>query len=341
MSLSAKNTAPEDEDFADIEFRPKPVKNEKPAPEENQVPTALIEEKQDAEENTVSDVDTPETPAPKKAEKNTSTEDKRGKWAVFFDVLLVTLLLAVLGFGGYYIKIKMDEYRVPSPMDIALQENARLQRERDAMVDAYYKADEQLLMLKSLEHLDNELSKVQDECAGIEQSIAENKDKILALQHEIRTTDSEYRSVALSLLPGMAIGDAVTNRGKALKDAYIYRLEGNLITLRSHEGQIRIPTRQLIKKDMPRLARYAFGEEDLVDMSDFDANGEAPQKKSAPKKQEAPKEETPRVTVRTDYEPASGAPVVDTSAGATITAPPTAGGNSQDVWVPTEGELPF
>ena len=140
------------------------------------------------------------------------------------------------------------------------------------MVDAYYKADEHILMLKSLEHLDRELSKVQDECAGIEQSIAENKDKILALQHEIRTTDDEYRSVALSLLPGMAIGDAVTNRGKALKDAYIYRLEGNLITLRSHEGQIRNPTRQLIKKDMPRLARYAFGEEDLVDMSDFDYN---------------------------------------------------------------------
>lgn len=338
MSLSAKNTAPEDEDFADIEFRPKPIKNDKPVVEEKQetpAPEEVSTEPTDEKTATV-----PPTPAVEKSKKAPG-EEKRGKWAVFFDVLLVTLLLAVLGFGGYYIKIKMDEYRVPSPMDIALQENARLQRERDAMVDAYYKADEQLLMLKSLEHLDNELSKVQDECAGIEQSIAENKDKILALQHEIRTTDSEYRSVALSLLPGMAIGDAVTNRGKALKDAYIYRLEGNLITLRSHEGQIRIPTRQLIKKDMPRLARYAFGEEDLVDMSDFDANGEAPQKKSAPKKQEAPKEETPRVTVRTDYEPASGAPTVDTSAGTTITAPESAGGNSQDVWVPTEGELPF
>lgn len=335
MSLSAKNTAPEDEDFADIEFRPKPVKKDKPVVEEKQ-------ETPDTEEaSTEPVVEQTATPAPKPEAEKAITEEKRGKWAVFFDVLLVALLLVILGFGGYYIKIKMDEYRVPSPMDIALQENARLQRERDAMVDAYYKADEHILMLKSLEHLDNELSKVQDECAGIEQSIAENKDKILALQHEIRTTDSEYRSVALSLLPGMAIGDAVTNRGKALKDAYIYRLEGNLITLRSHEGQIRIPTRQLIKKDMPRLARYAFGEEDLVDMSDFDANGEAPQKKSSPKKQEAPKEKTPRVTVRTDYEPASGAPVVDTSAGATITAPQTAGGNSQDVWVPTEGELPF
>lgn len=338
MSLSAKNTAPEDEDFADIEFRPKPVKNDKPVVEEKQetpAPEEVSTEPTDEKTATA-----PPTPAVEKSNKAPG-EEKRGKWAVFFDVLLVTLLLAVLGFGGYYIKIKMDEYRVPSAMDIALQENARLQRERDAMVDAYYKADEQILMRRSLEHLDHELSKVQDECAGIEQSIAENKDKILALQHEIRTTDSEYRSVALSLLPGMAIGDAVTNRGKALKDAYIYRLEGNLITLRSHEGQIRIPTRQLIKKDMPRLARYAFGEEDLVDMSDFDANGEVPQKKSAPKKQEAPKEETPRVTVRTDYEPASGAPVVDTSAGATITAPQTAGGNSQDVWVPTEGELPF
>lgn len=336
MSLSAKNTAPEDEDFADIEFRPKPVKNDKPAVEEKQEAPAPAEVSPETTDEKT------EAPAPKPEKETAPRKEKSGKWTVFFDVLLVAILLAVLGFGGYYIKIKMDEYRVPSPMDIALQENARLQRERDAMVDAYYKADEHILMEKSLEHLDRELAKVQEECAGIEQSIAENKDKILALQHEIRTTDNEYRSVALSLLPGMAIGDAVTNRGKALKDAYIYRLEGNLITLRSHEGQIRIPTRQLIKKDMPRLARYAFGEEDLVEMNDFDANGDAPQKKSAPKKQEAPKEEAPRVTVRTDYEPTSGAPVVDTSAGATITAPETAGSNNnQDVWVPTEGELPF
>ena len=92
---------------------------------------------------------------------------------------------------------------------------------------------------------------------------------------------------------------------------------------------------------MPRLARYAFGEENLVEMNDFDTNGDAPQKKSAPQKKEAPKTETPRVTVRTDYEPASGAPVVDTSAGATITAPESAGGNNQEVWVPTDEELPF
>ncbi len=332
MSLSAKNTAPEDEEFADIEFSPTIAKKDKPVVEEKQEPPADINREN---ESTA-------TPEPKQeVEKKVTREEKRSKWAVFFDVILVALLLAVLGFGGYYIKIKMDEYRVPSAMDIALQENARLQRERDAMVDAYYKADEHILMIKSLEHLDRELSKVQDECAGIEQSIAENKDKILALQHEIRTTDSEYRSVALSLLPGMAIGDAVTNRGKALKDAYIYRLEGNLITLRSHEGQIRIPTRQLIKKTLPRLARYAFGEEDLVDMSDFDANGDAPQKNSAPQKNETSEEETPRVTVRTDYEPTSGAPIVDTSAGASVTAPPAAGGTLRDVWEPTEGELPF
>ena len=335
MSLSAKNTAPEDEDFAEIEFRPKPVKNDKPVVEEKLGSPAP------ANVTTVAAPEQPATPAPVQEKEKSPRGEKRSKWAIFFDVILVALLLAVLGFGGYYIKIKMDEYRVPSAMDIALQENARLQRERDSMVDAYYKADEHILMLKSLEHLDRELSKVQDECAGIEQSIAENKDKILALQHEIRTTDSEYRSVALSLLPGMAIGDAVTNRGKALKDADIYRLEGNLITLRSHEGQIRIPTRQLIKKDMPRLARYAFGEEDLVDMSDFDANGDAPQKNSSTQKKAAPKEETPRVTVRTDYEPTSGAPIVDTSAGATIAAPQPAGANSLNVWVPTEGELPF
>ncbi len=341
MSISAKNTAPDDE-FADIEFRPRqtpPV--DKPAEEQTETENKTTTQ---TEPVTVPIAKTPTTEDDKKPTPEKKKKAGRGFFSVFLDVVLVVLLLGILVGGGYYIKLKMDLYSVPSAIELALQENARLQRQRNELVDSYYQADENILMRESLTRLESEMQKVQTECAEIERSIAEQKDKILALQHQIRTTDKEYRSVAMSLLPGMAIGDAVTTRGRYLREAYIYRLEGKLITLRSPEGQIRVPTRELIKKDMPKLARYAFGEIDLVDMSDFDSAGDTP----AADTPEKPAEQNqppvnPSVTVRTgyDYEPIGGSPTVDTSAGATITAPPTAARRQTEEWIPTEGELPF
>lgn len=342
MSISAKNTAPDEDDFADIEFRPRPAaQKEKPAedkPAEDKPAEAQPDDTDAADKTPAHE---PETkPADeKKPEPEKKERSGRGFFSVFFDVILVLLLLAVLVCGGYYIKKQMDLYSVPSAIELALQENARLQRERKELVETYYSADENILMRESLARLDSEMEKVQAECAEIERSIAEQKDKIMALQYEIRTADKEYRSIALSLLPGMAIGDAVTTRGRALREAYIYRLEGKLITLRSPEGQIRVPTRELIKKDMPKLARYAFGEIDLVDMSDFENSEETPATTPTdkPAEDEAPAE--PRVTVRTgyDYEPTGGSPTVDTSAGATISAPAAVSQPAQEEWV----DLPF
>ncbi len=342
MSISAKNTAPADEEFADIEFCPQTSTGTEEQPAENMPEDAPIVVEEEASTETA----TPETeqatePAPK-AKNDEKKEKSRGFFSILFDILLVILLLGILAGGGYYIKLKMNLYSVPSALDIALRDNARLQRQRDELVEKYYKADENILMRESLTRLDSELAKIKDECATIENSIEEQKNKILALQHEIRTTDKEYRQIALSLLPGMSIGDAVTSRGQTLRQAYIYRLEGKLITLRSPEGQIRVPTRELIKKNMPDLARYAFGELDLVDMSDFDNGGNAPASdNNAQTKTEVKKPVPSRVTVRTDYEPASGAPTVDTSAGATISAPASATQHNIEEWIPTEGELPF
>lgn len=341
MSISAKNTAPDEDDFADIEFRPRPTaQKEKPAEEK-----PAEEKPADAQPDTDTADKTPaqepeKAPAEeKKPEPKKKERSGRGFFSVFFDVILVLLLLAVLVCGGYYIKKQMDLYSVPSAIELALQENARLQRERKELVETYYQADENILMRESLARLDSEMEKVQAECAEIERSIAEQKDKIMALQYEIRTADKEYRSIALSLLPGMAIGDAVTTRGRALREAYIYRLEGKLITLRSPEGQIRVPTRELIKKDMPKLARYAFGEIDLVDMSDFENSEGTPAAAPAEKPAEEKAPAEPRVTVRTsyDYEPTGGSPTVDTSAGATISAPAAASQPAQEEWV----DLPF
>lgn len=373
MSISAKNTAPEDEDFADIEFRPRPRKTSDSKPE-NKTPQEPVEDKAATssasnEKNTTDSAPTdkekaPDTDSSAKTEKSApegqanrqkdsgdkiavakpepaaKADKKKSNWfSVCLDVLLVLILLLILVGGGYYIKMQMDLYRVPTSMEIALQENSRLQNQRDELVEAYYRADEQIIMRKSIDHLNTELQKLNAECAAIEASISEQKDRILASQHEIRTTDKEYRSMALSLLPGMAIGDATTTRGKSLRNAYIYRLEGKLITLRSPEGQIRIPVRELIKKELPKLARYAFGEIELVDMSDFDVNGEAPA--TAPAAERPANTTAPAAEPAPDYEPTGGTPVVDTSAGSTISVPETPQEAPTGTWDAPNGDLPF
>lgn len=349
MSISTQKPSPEEEaDFADIEFCPRPVKQE-PAPEARETETKPTTEEKPAEtpadqpeqkeETEKQTAETEKASAEPEAEKAPQKEKKKGGFgAILFDALLVLVLLAVLGGGGYYVKQQMDIYRVPTPLELSLMENARLQKQHDELLNDYYQADEQVAMSKSLAHLNSELARLQAECSKLEASINSHRNNVLAMQHEIRTADKECRAIANSLLPGMAIGDAVTTRGKSLSNAYIYRLEGKLIVLRSHEGQIRVPLRELIKKNMPRLARYAFGEEDLIDMSDFDANGDAPAKTDA----EKPASAAPRaaVNIEPDYEKSSGSPTVDTSAGSTITAP-VAPANSGASWDAPSGDLPF
>lgn len=366
MSLSSRNITPEDEDFVEIQFRPRPKASQTKPEKENdtapEVTTVLHEyhaepEKEKAPEGSEEKQVSPsaeeaetEIKAPEKEEKTApkepATEAKKthSAFSVLFDTLLVIILLAILGAGGWYIKQQMDIYRVPSAMEIALQENQRLQRERAELIEAYNLADEQIAMQTSLSHLRNELGKILSECSAIEQSITNNKNSILAMQHQIRTADREYRSIALSLLPGMSIGDATTTRGSSsLRDAYIYRVQGQMITLRSPEGQITIPIRNLVKTNLPRLARYAFGEEELVDMSDFDSNGSTPATtpQQAPAAQSTPAPQ-PATTRSQSYEPTPGTPVVDTTSGSTISAPEDVpSGRSMETWVPTEGELPF
>ncbi|MDO5470478.1 MAG: hypothetical protein Q4F38_04165 [Akkermansia sp.] len=357
MSISANNTKPEDDDFADIEFRPRATKSQPSADKKPEVkvekPTPATAEKKEGTDNPVPPAPPAEEDEKKDAEPakdkpeaadEPGTEEKApaqkkgkkgGALSVVFDTLLVVILLVILGGGAYYIKQQMDLYRVPTPMEVALLENARLQKQHDELTDAYYRADEQIAMRQSLDHLNGELDRLQNECNKLQASIDTQKNSVLAMQHEIRTADRECRAIALSLLPGMAIGNATTTRGKSLNDAYIYRLEGKLIVLRSHEGQIRVPLRELIKKDMPKMARYAFEEEEMVDMSDFDASGEAP---SATEDNTA-KKEAPATRPTADYEQRGGSPTVDTSAGSTITAPVS--DQSAPSWDAPSGELPF
>ena len=82
-------------------------------------------------------------------------------------VLALLMLLAVLGGGGYYVKQQMDIYRVPTPLELSLMENSRLQKQHDELLNDYYQADEQVAMSKSLAHLNSELARLQAELAAI------------------------------------------------------------------------------------------------------------------------------------------------------------------------------
>ena len=88
-----------------------------------------------AEIEPLTDNDSP--PAPE-------TKDNRksgGFWGCMTDLFLVALLAGALGGGGWYLYREMERYRVPSQMELAMEENLALSRTRDGLRDAAFHAD--------------------------------------------------------------------------------------------------------------------------------------------------------------------------------------------------------
>lgn len=324
--------------------RPIPAES-KPAEE-----TPVAEAAETTEETPAGTTPEPEGTSPDTAEEAaaaTPDKPKKDRSGLVLDCLLVLLLAGALGGGAWYLNRELAQYRVPSPMEDAAQENVKLCKEREALQEAAYHADEQLHLRKRLSNLAMRSSELQRRLAEKKQVIETQHQKVLAVQHDIRQEDKSFRTVAKGLLPGMSIGDATTTTGKTYRNAVIRRIEGGRITLRMPEGQTTFPVNQLVKDNLPDLARYAFGHADMVDMSDFEVADNQPKPKvrkgkiittKAPAKEEA--DSAPK-----DYEPAAGAPVVDTDANKTSTwtgegedAPST---GPADSWEAPEGDLPF
>lgn len=303
----------------------------------------------DAEPDVTEGEAAPEEKAPEQAPPAEGKKPRRQHaWSgVALDSLLVLLLVAVLAGGGYYLKQQLDKYRVPTLMEIAMQQNLELCQQREALQDASYHADEQIHMRQLLARLERKHGSLSRSIAEKKEDMEEQHSRILALQHEIRQFDKESRQVALSLLPGMPIGNASTTTGKSYRNAVIHRMEGKLITLRTPEGQVRFPTSQLVKDTLPTLARYAFGQEDLIDMSDFEVSGEGsasptPVRKPTSSRPAAPRKAASTARATSDYEPAAGAPVVDTDANKTSTTGSTESiDNDVAPWQAPAGDLPM
>ena len=319
-------------------------------PQENVTPETLAETTVQPEEL--------EVPAPAAQEPAAPIavdfmRPKKREWSgILLDCTLVAALVAVLGGGAWYINNAMQQYRVPTPMEIAMAEHTDLAKRRDALEDRARKADEQIRLRKRDAALDAQLAQRHRQIEAREESVNSLHSRVLALQHEIRQEDKTYRSVAKSLLPGLAIGDATTTSGKRYNNAVIHRLEGNNIVLRTPEGQTRFPVTQLVKDKLPDIARYAFGLDDMVDMSDFEVVDGSPKPKARKGKLITPHAPAPKEAKTSAIDPSAyeqgGRPVVDTDANKTTTATGTSDDDpaatpqpSTEQWTPPTGDLPM
>lgn len=328
MSLSSNNTPPQDS----VKF-PQFTVSAIPS-----VPSPNSKAPQSAEP-------TPQKSAPSKKKHEAAPAKAKIKWMdVTLDTLLVCLVAGVLGGGGYYLKTQWDKYRVPSIMEVTYQESSDLCAKRDELQEAYNHADEQLLMRQSIAKLEADLRKNAEKAARLRESISEQQNRVLALQHEIRRTDKEARGVARGLLPGLPVGTVTTTRGKSYTNATISRLRGNSISISTPYGAATLKISDIVKDKLPEIVLYALGEIDLVDTSDFTSTGTVPTttKKTNPKLRNTPRSKKAPVS----YEPDQPAPVVNTHAGtpaggagtSTPSAPSTPAGN---VWQAPTGDLPL
>lgn len=285
----------------------------------------------------------PEKPVAHAPAPEPATTRKKGGWgAAFCDFLLVALLLGAIGGGAWYVHQQMELYRVPTPLELAQAEHLQLCKQHEQLQNAAYKADEALHMRERISHLNLQIDSVKRQLAEHKQNIETEQGRILSLQREIRQEDKTSRGVAKNLLIGLPVGNVSTTNGRVYPNAIIHRLEAGRITLRTPQGQVRFPVAQLVKDNLPDMARYAFGIDDMVDMSDFEAVPGSP----APRKRRqgkiiSPRKPTTQVTAP-NYEPEPGSPVVNTqSQPSTITVEPGLPPADDDSWQAPEGALPI
>lgn len=246
------------------------------------------------------------------ADKAAARSEAKKRWQEgLLDGLLVTLVVAVLAGGGYYLKTQRDQYRVPGIIEQTNEQCIELCKKREEIQDEANHADEQLAMRRKLAALEDKLHQFSEEAATRTATISEQQNRILALQHEIRRADKDARNVARGLLPGLYVGEVTTTRGKVYTDATISRIEGKRITLRTPYGAASMPISELVKDNLPDIALYALGMVDLVDMRDFTTDGNAPTSFKPTSSRLRPQNTAPRRTTK-DYEPTPTGPVVDT-----------------------------
>lgn len=337
-----EQAAPAPEPLPPVPASPKP--EEKAEPKKEEAPKAEEPVKTEEPSKTEEPAKTEEAPKATPAAPAEKDEKKKGGWgAIVFDSFLFLAVCGVIGTGAWYIHGELKKYDIPSPMEIAIEEQEELCKRREQLQEAAFQADEQIHMRQKLDSLIRQAEDIRRQLDEKKASIAREHSRVMALQHEIRSEDRAMRKVARGLLPGMRIGNATSTTGKTYPEAIITRIQNNRITLSTRTGPASMPIQQLVKDTLPDMARYAFGLDDMVDMSDFESAGGKKKERKKRKGKLIPPRTEKKAGVK-DYEQASGAPVVDTeghrtttnTAGDFIPGPPT-----DETWVPPSGELPL
>ena len=272
-------------------------------------------------------------PAPQPAGK------QKSRWgSILFDSVLVLALVGIIGGGAWYLHQQLNTYRVPTPLELAQAEHLELCQQQAQLQDTAYKADEQLHLRERLTRLDLQLAEVRRSIDEHKRALANERDRVLAVQREIRQEDKSSRGVARSMLIGLPIGHASRSNGKVYPNAVIHRLANGRISLRTATGPVTFPLGQLVKENLPDMARYALGLDDMVDMSDFTAEKGHTAPKPRKGKLIQPRRPSTRVEPPASYEPEPAAPVVNTDAPPTpILVEP----GTDSTWQAPEGALPI
>ena len=268
----------------------------------------------------------PEAPAPRRR--------KFAAGALIIDTLLVGTTVGVLAFGAYYLKLQMDRYHVPTPLEQALEEQAELRARANRLAEAKAPLLPQNRLASGIKALESRLAELDKETRDLRVAIEQHKDKleneraaVLAAQHDIRRANKEARSVARSLLPGLVIAKLATVSGREYPQATIIRVKDGKLVLRYPGGSASVPLSSVDMNSLPEIARYAFDRLDLVDMSDFVKGKVSPESFKKPKATPALTIEKPKKsTITVEYDPGAGTPTLDTDSGRTsTTTDPSAG----------------
>lgn len=325
MSISTTDPEPKDEQFADVVYTTDEPKTE-------ETPAAPAPEEPETKEEKA----TPET----KEEKEAPAEPKKptSKAAIIIDVLIVLMLVLIMGGGGYFIKTQMDKYAVPSAYEEACAEYDRLKAELDKIISN----KQQVNTVEKVKRLQVQIEQVQAQLAearehlakaqaqknDIQAKINEVKQGIDSARYNLREADRDFRAKALAELPGMPVGDVLNRRrNHIVKNAIIAELNmrANKIQLRSSSDIVNWNIRDISKKELPPIVRYALGTADLVDMSVLDEEGKEPARKRPVARREQPAAApTAPEPAEESFDPAPGAPVISSGKAETITTDPAA-----------------
>ncbi len=296
-----------------------------------------------------------ETPLVEPAPTPAPTPTKKSRAAgLFLDFILIATTASLLAGSAWYLNKQMKSYHIPTALELAMEENAKLSQLQQTLEEGAFKADQQNRLNQHFTQLQQQLDKVDEAVSKKKGQIDTAKRKILALQHQIRQSDREARNIARNqLMPGMMLGVIKTKKGTVYNGAVIRGLEGKRITIRHDSGQARFDVSLLQTENLPILARYGLGLDNLVDMSDFSStqeltpndaekNNEQKKEEQAQKNQSVSKKPETRTRSFASYDPKPGLPVVDstrqkTSGGSADMSSPS----NVNIWDAPDDPLPL